>query len=583
MGAGFTEWTNVSKAVPQFEGHYQPHLPGELGFYDLANPDVMRRQIELAKLYGIHAFCFHYYWFAGHRLLEKPIENFLADQTMDLPFCLCWANENWTRRWDGAEHEVLMQQTHTLEDHARVFDDLLRYFRDPRYIRIDGKPVITVYRPGIIANLPDMVRIWRERAVEAGLPGLYMVATTAFGFDSPESVGFDALVEFPPHGIAVPELTDEHTTLNPMHDGRIYSYEDVVGAAEAKLAKPQASPAPRFPGVFPGWDNEARKPGRGHCFHGASPRLFHRWFEAAASHAIQHLPAGKQLVFVNAWNEWGEGAYLEPDRRFGYANLAVVAEVTTRLTLDSTALRQRAAAWNARQSRKSDTVVCLHLFYADLLDEFVQTIALAQTQRPMDVIISIPAAWSKAELEQVIIRLAPVHVIVVDNRGRDVLPFLQALRVGTAMGYRYGCKLHSKKSLHLSEGAVWRRRLVDNLLSPAVLRALTPSFFASRAPGLALHEDSRATLEDPATVHHSQARMRALRQAWDMPADITGDFVAGTMFWFGFEALRVINDAKIRFADFEPELGQIDGTLAHALERLFLSVVEHSGREVVTC
>ena len=580
-GRGFTEWTNVSKAVPQFEGHYQPRLPGELGFYDLLNPDVMRRQIDLAKLYGVHGFCFHYYWFAGHRLLEKPIETFLADPTMDLPFCLCWANENWTRRWDGAEHEMLMQQTHTLEDHARVFDDLLRYFQDPRYIRIDGKPVITIYRPSIIANVRDMVRIWRERAEKAGLPGLYMVATTAFGFDTPEEFGFDALAEFPPHGLNVREANADQAYLNVDNAGIVYRYEDVVEIAEAKLAMPPESDARRFPGVFPGWDNEARKPGRGNCFHGARPTLFHRWFEAATKHVTTHLPPKERLVFINAWNEWGEGAYLEPDRRFGYANLAAVAEVITRSTVDATALRQKAATYNARQARQTDTVVCLHLFYADLLEEFVEAITAARKVRPLDLIISIPAGWAAADFQKVISRLKPVHILVVDNRGRDVFPFLQALRVGTGMGYRYGCKIHSKKSLHLANGAAWRRKLVDNLLAPEVLEGLRDSFFASTEPGLAAKEESLMTLTDPATVLHSQQRMRELSDTWKMTSSLQGDFVAGTMFWFGFEALAVVNASILDFDEFEPELGQIDGTLAHALERMFLTIVEQSGREVI--
>lgn len=580
-GRGFTEWTNVSKAIPQFEGHYQPRLPGELGFYDLLNPDVMRRQIELAKLYGVHGFCFHYYWFAGHRLLERPIENFLADPTMDFPFCLCWANENWTRRWDGAEHEVLMQQTHTLEDHARVFDDLLRYFRDPRYIRIDGKPVITIYRPSIIANVRDMVRIWRERAEQAGLPGLYMVATTAFGFDAPEEFGFDALAEFPPHGLNVPQVNAEQAYLNPDHAGIVYRYEDVVRIAEGKLAGPPENESRRFPAAFPGWDNEARKPGRGHCFHGARPSLFHRWFDAAAKHVIEHLPANERLVFINAWNEWGEGAYLEPDRRFGYANLAAVAEVICRSSVDATALRDIAASHNAGRARQADTAVCLHLYYADLLEEFAEAIAQARLVRPLDVIVSVPVHWAPQDLERAIARLDPVHVLVVENRGRDVYPFLQALRVGTGMGYRYGCKIHSKKSLHLANGAEWRRKLVGNLLSPAVLAGLADSFFASAEPGLAAKEESLMTLSDQATILHSEKRMRALFEAWDMPNPRLGDFVAGTMFWFGFEALGVVNDAALGHGDFEPELGQIDGTTAHALERMFLTIVEQTGRAVI--
>lgn len=351
-GRGFTEWTNVSKAVPQFVGHYQPRLPGELGFYDLLNPDVMRRQVELAQLYGLHGFCFHYYWFAGQRLLHRPVESFLADPSLDLPFCLCWANENWTRRWDGTDDEVLIYQSHSLEDHHRVFNDLIRYFRDWRYIRIAGKPVMVVYRPSIIAHLPEMLQIWREQARLAGFPGLYILATNAFDFNTPTEFGFDGIVEFPPHGLHPADISSTLAYLNPDNDGWVSCYDDVVTAAEARLANPPKSPARRFPCVFPGWDNEARRPGRGHCFHGATPRRFHRWLDAAARHVMACLPPNERLVFVNAWNEWGEGAYLEPDRRFGYANLAVVAEVVGRSAVDGTALRQIAMAQTSRGSER---------------------------------------------------------------------------------------------------------------------------------------------------------------------------------------------------------------------------------------
>lgn len=326
-GAGFTEWTNVAKAQPQFLGHHQPKLPGELGFYDLNAPDVLRRQVDLARTYGVSAFCFHYYWFGGKRLLERPLDAFLADRSLDLGFTLCWANENWTRRWDGADDHVLIAQAHSPEDHVRVFDNLALYLEDPRAIRIEGKPLLLVYRPAIIGDARRMTEIWRERAAARGWPGLYLAATNAFQFDAAETLGFDALVEFPPHNLAPARIEPKLAWLNPNHAGVVFDYEQVVDEAIARLGNARVGANPVFPGVMPAWDNEARKPGAGTIFHNATPAAYARWLDAASAAATRTLPADRRLVFVNAWNEWAEGAYLEPDRKWGRAWLEANASI----------------------------------------------------------------------------------------------------------------------------------------------------------------------------------------------------------------------------------------------------------------
>ncbi|MBX3428468.1 MAG: glycoside hydrolase family 99-like domain-containing protein [Hyphomonadaceae bacterium] len=320
-GAGFTEWTNVVKAVPQFLGHYQPRFPSELGFYDLTAPDVLRRQVTLAAEYDVSAFCFHYYWFSGKRLLERPLDAFLRSSGLNLGFTLCWANENWTRRWDGAEEHVLIDQRHTPEDHARVFDDMARYLEDDRCIRIEGKPLLIVYRPGVVPNAREMTMLWRERAHRRGWPGVYIAATDAFEFEHPATLGFDALVEFPPHGLLPRRIGRRLTWLNARHGGAVYDYQDTAAEAIERLDRRQPKAFAHFPGVMPGWDNEARRPGAGTIFHGATPEAYARWLAAACAAAERTLPPDRRLVFINAWNEWAEGAYLEPDRKWGRAFL----------------------------------------------------------------------------------------------------------------------------------------------------------------------------------------------------------------------------------------------------------------------
>ena len=319
-GKGFTEWKNVTRAFPNFIGHYQPRVPGELGYYDLRLMEVMRRQVKLARSYGISAFCFHFYWFGGRRLLELPTENYLNNPDFDLPFTLCWANENWSRRWDGSEHEVLIAQNHSPEDDVAFIRYIDRYFRDPRYLKIDGKPILTVYRPSILPDALSTVQRWRAEVEKLGYPGIYLIATNSFEFNEFDTLGFDALSEFPPHQIHAPNI-ENILELGCDRTGIVRSYEQAV---EIELQRTPTEGVVH-PGVFPSWDNSARRPRNGHIFHGATPQLFQRWLDHTVERASKN-PRGQRFVMINAWNEWAEGAYLEPDRRFGYANLDVCAK-----------------------------------------------------------------------------------------------------------------------------------------------------------------------------------------------------------------------------------------------------------------
>lgn len=316
-GEGFTEWTNVGRAIPLFDHHYHPKEPGSLGAYDLLDDGVIEEQIRLARGAGVDAFCVYYYWFNGKRLLEKPLD-VLTRLRPGFPFCISWANEQWTRRWDGKEHEVLMPQTYPNGYEEAVFADMLPYIKSANYLRVGDRPALLVHRA---THLPDARRtaaVWRALAVKAGLPGLYLVASeTQRGMD-PAMLGFDALAEFPPVGsntIGTARLAPPQG-LDPRFRGRLMSYPRMARS----FMRRQDPPFVRHAGVAPRWDNTARRQWNATVYADESPNLYAAWLRHARDRESR-LRASGGLVFVNAWNEWAEGAYLEPDLRDGDAYL----------------------------------------------------------------------------------------------------------------------------------------------------------------------------------------------------------------------------------------------------------------------
>ena len=322
-GKGFTEWTNVARGLPRFAGHYQPRTPRDLGHYTLVGTDVLRRQAAMARGAGLHGFVFYFYWFNGRRLLESPLEALLADRSIDLPFCLMWANENWTRRWDGSEDEVLMSQDYRASDEAALVAEFQRHFDDPRYIRLEGRPVLMVYRAGLVP--PGAVKRWRKLFAAGGEDPLFVMAQS-FDDRDPARVGMDAAVEFPPHKVTagLPMLNAELSMLDHSATMRVFDYDAV--AASTDLAP---TPYPLIRTAVPSWDNDARRQGAGMVLHGATPASYQAWVERLITAAQAQPVGGEAIVCINAWNEWGEGAYLEPDLHFGGAFLNATARAVT--------------------------------------------------------------------------------------------------------------------------------------------------------------------------------------------------------------------------------------------------------------
>ena len=323
-GKGFTEWTNVTRAKPLFKGHYQPQLPADLGFYDLRLPEVREAQAALAQEYGIHGFCYYHYWFKGRRLLERPFEEVLASGKPDFPFCLCWANENWTRRWDGDEQQVLMAQEYSIEDDRRHMQALAPALRDRRCIRVKDRPLFMVYRAFRLPDPQRTVAVWRAEAKRLGIGEIYLCCVESLGSEQGfvDSCGFDAAVEFAPDwrclGPALGRKIAWRLAARVGLIGRSYLINSVFDYRQL-AANMLAKGVPeylRYPCVSPSWDNSARRARGAFILHGASPEVYEWWLEEVLKR-FQPPSPDENLIFINAWNEWGEGNHLEPCQRWG--------------------------------------------------------------------------------------------------------------------------------------------------------------------------------------------------------------------------------------------------------------------------
>jgi len=335
-GKGFTEWRNVVQAKPLFPGHYQPHLPADLGFYDLRVPETRQAQADLAREYGIHGFCYYHYWFKGRRLLERPFNEVLASGQPDFPFCLCWANESWTRAWDGQSGVILMKQEYSEEDDYQHIRWLISVFRDKRYIRYEGKPLFLVYR---VRDLPNPLRtteIWRTEARQAGIGELFLcrVENNFPGErDDPRRWGFDAAVEFQPDISGFSHVLSRKNVVKNLFS-RSNIAKRVYRAYQAKqtfhlfdysnllqYALRKSVPSYKwFRCVVPRWDNSPRLRQGAHILNGSTPSEYEKWLTSIVRQSMQ-AGQGDNLVFINAWNEWAEGNHLEPDIKYGKAYL----------------------------------------------------------------------------------------------------------------------------------------------------------------------------------------------------------------------------------------------------------------------
>lgn len=328
-GKGLTEWRHATTTCPEFDGHEQPRLPADLGFYDLTAPGIWQEQAALLKKYGLAGLCIYRYWYDDRELLEAPLQQLLAQPEVDLPYCLCWANHDWTRAWQSS-NEVLLRQPHGNGTERRFIESMEPFLRDPRYIRYRGRPVILVFFPQDIPDLQSAIEDWREWCVtrDLGNPWLVRVQSTPDGPADP-NWGFDARIQYASRGVEGLLQRVDVPTLSSDIQSRVYNYRDFASAFKNHA---QWQGVERMhPGVAPGWDNTPRYPGGAFVAHGSSPERFREWVEHVRTALTEEFPDSPEdrLFFINAWNEWAEGAMLEPDLRWGHAYLRALRDGIT--------------------------------------------------------------------------------------------------------------------------------------------------------------------------------------------------------------------------------------------------------------
>ena len=604
-GRGFTEWTNVVKAQPNFEGHYQPRLPADLGFYDLRVAEVMEQQAELARQYGIYGFCYHYYWFGGKRLLEMPLERMLRTGKPNFPFCLSWANENWTRRWDGLEHEVLIAQQHSDEDDVAVMSDLIRYFRHPNYIRINGKPLLLTYRIESFPNIQHTVERWRELCQKDGVGEIYLAMVESFeqasANDDPKIYGFDASVEYPPHHMFAP-IEAPGPMLNSAYVGLINDYREIV----ISYLQKNISDHTKFRGIMPDWDNTARKQNHAHIFHHSSPDAYQRWLQAIIEQTRERYMGDERIVFINAWNEWAEGAHLEPDRRYGHAYLQATrsaleqvgqessGEFSQPLTVrsehpqrDVTTSRPPISDCieeiNSKFEKKSEICIVFHIYYEDVVEGILSEY-LYPIRNDIDALITTSESISIETVEKLKNHLPNLHISTSENRGRDIRPFLQIYPFIFEKHYEICCKIHTKKSIHRIDGESLRRHALDSLLK-CNIDEIVQQFSQDEELGMIVPPDTFLYLSENSDWYDNNRpwldELLTRMGARDQIGKYQFDFPAGSMYWFRVASLTKLLDRQfIDLDEFEPEAGQLDGALQHSVERIISLLVRKAGYKV---
>ena len=563
-GKDFTEWKNVRKAKCLYKGHHQPRIPGDeihyLGYYNLTNIETIKKQVKLAKSHGIYGFGIYYYWFSGKRLLELPLNILLNNKDIKIKYFLIWANENWTKRWDGNDKQILIKQDYKENDPENFIKDIWIYLKDERYIKINGKIIIGIYEPKKIPNISKTLLIWRKKAIEYNIGELYIIVTLnqydIKEFDNKNL--FDAIYQFSPrdsldHNIKGTEKFLYTTTL----------YKEFSNIYDVDFYK----------GSMLEFDNSARKKKDYVIFQNYSPEQFYMLNKKIIEWTTRKYNNTNQFFFINAWNEWGEGTYLEPDTKYGYASINALSKALFNINYNEN-------EYNLTNLKLySKIAIQAHIYYEDLIYEIFNKIN--NTPIKFDLFISTDSIIKKNIIELYIKNLSHLNyyeILIFENKGRDVLPLLIQLNNTIVKKYKYFCHIHSKKTTFTNFGDDWRQYLLENLLgSTDIVSEILTDFENNDKLGFIFPETYYKVLLEYGSelTRRDKLYIKYLLKKINKNAKIGNiiDFPAGNMFWAKVEAVYQIFNLNI-LDTFPKENYQVDGTIMHGIERFWLFLVK---------
>ena len=564
-GKGFTEWTNVRKATPLFPGHYQPRLPLDeyLGYYYLTSPEVIKKQVELAKSHGIYGFGIYYYWFSGKRLLEKPLDIFLNNKEIEFHFLLIWANENWTRRWDGFNKDILMKQEYKTNDPSNFIIDIKKYLLDERYIKINGKYVLGLYEPFKIPNLRDFISIWREKSKEYGIGELYIIVT--LNTNKIENIEkqklFDAAYQFSPRDSFNYLIKSTHNLY--LYTAILYKNFDIKKNFDF------------YKGSMLKFDNTPRRNKSSAIFQNYSPEQFYMLNKNIINWTRTQYNITKQFIFINAWNEWGEGTYLEPDKKYGYASINAFSKAL--FNLPYIQINRNLISFK----KITKIAIQVHIFYKSLINEIINKINNIPFK--FDLYISTNSMENKQIIETSLKNNSNVYnyeIVIFENKGRDVVPFLSQMK-RKIKRYKYICHIHTKKTYYMNFSDDWRNYLFNNLLgNKKIISEIITDFENNSKLGFIFPENYYKILlnfniyltdNDKYYMNYLLDKIFKNRTVGEIL-----DFPMGNMFWARVKAIYQIFKTNIDYSSLK-EQGQIDGTIIHAIERIWLYLVKING------
>ena len=571
-GKGFTEWVNVKKSIPLYKGHHQPRKPGDklnyLGYYELINPNIIKKQVELAKSHGIYGFGIYYYWFSGKRLLEKPVDIYLNNKDINFPFLLIWANENWTKRWDGKDKEILIKQEYKKEDPENFIKDIKKYLIDPRYIKINNKSVLGIYEPNKIPKLNETISKLRTKSKEYEIGELFILIT----FNENKNIFseyiylFDGAYDFPPRtglGEFKVKFKDTFIYSELIYKALLFNINNITNKKDFQI----------FRGSMLEWDNCPR---RKDCFifDYYSPEQFYILNKIIIDWTKKFHNNTNKYIFINAWNEWGEGTYLEPDEKYGYASINSLSKAIFNLKLVQN--------YNLNNlNEKSQIAIHVHLYYEELINEIINKTNNIPCR--FDLYISIANRTIKENIENSIklnSKADKFEVKILPNKGRDILPLLIQLK-NVIKNYKYFCHIHTKKSNHIVFGDEWRNYLFNNLIGNSeIISEILTDFENNKKLGFIFPEPYYKTLDKfgiqkyDSNYNYMNFILKKLFSKYRIKNDYF-DYPSGNMFWAKVNAVYQIFNFNKKY--FPKEKGQLNLTIIHGIERLWLFIVKING------